>query len=151
MNRRDFNKTLVLLTGMSAGATLSAIPLKALAAWPKDAFGADSVEGAVTALFGSADAEVSDAIVIEGPDIAENGAVVPVSISTTIEGVDSIALLAANNPSPLVATFDGGATAASTRIKMGKSSPLVGYVRAGGKLYTATSKEIKVTIGGCGG
>ena len=151
MNRRDFNKTLVLLTGVSAGATLSAIPLKALAAWPADAFSAESVDGAVTALYGSADAEASDAITIEGPDIAENGAVVPISVSTTIANVDSIALLAANNPSPLVATFDGGATAASTRIKMGKSSPLVGYVRADGKLYTATSKEIKVTIGGCGG
>ena len=150
MNRRDFNKTLMLLTGVSAGATMSAIPLKALAAWPKDAFGADSVEGAVSAYFGSADAEASDAIEISGPDIAENGAVVPVSVASSIPGTDSIALLVANNPSPLVATFDGG-TAASTRIKMGKSSPLVAYVRAEGKMYMATSKEIKVTIGGCGG
>lgn len=150
MNRRDFNKTLLLLTGVSAGATMSAIPLKALAAWPADAFGADSVEAAVSAIYGSAEAEASDAIEIGGPDIAENGAVVPISVSSSIPGTDSIALLAANNPSPLVATFDGG-TAASTRIKMGKSSPLVAYVRADGKLYTATSKEIKVTIGGCGG
>lgn len=150
MNRRDFNKTLMLLTGVSAGATMSTIPLQAFAAWPADAFDAESVEGAVTAIFGSADAEASDAIEIGGPDIAENGAVVPISVSSSIPGTDSIALLAQENPSPLVATFDGG-TAASTRIKMGKSSPLVAYVRADGKLYTATSKEIKVTIGGCGG
>ncbi len=150
MNRRDFNKTLMLLTGVSAGATMSAIPLKALAAWPSDAFSADTIEAAVTAVYGTANAEPSDAIQMKGPDIAENGAVVPVSVSTSIEGTDSIVLLVANNPSPLVATF-AGTMAASTRIKMGKSSPLVAYVRAGGKLYTATSKEIKVTIGGCGG
>lgn len=150
MNRREFNKTLMLLTGVSAGATMSTIPLRALAAWPTDAFRADNIEGAVTAIFGTAEAEATDAIQMKGPDIAENGAVVPISVTSSVDGTENIVLLVAENPSPMVATFDG-ATAASTRIKMGKSSPLVAYVRAGGKLYTATSKEIKVTIGGCGG
>ncbi len=150
MNRRDFNKTLMLLTGVSAGAAMSVVPLKALAAWPADAFDADNIEAAVTAIYGTADAEPSDAIQIKGPEIAENGAVVPVSVTSAIEGTDSIVLLVPENPAPLVASFDG-AMAASTRIKMGKSSPLVAYVRADGKLYTATSNEIKVTIGGCGG
>jgi sulfur-oxidizing protein SoxY len=102
---------------------------------------------------GVSSASASDAIKIKAPDIAENGAVVPVSISTEMADVESIALLAEGNNSPLVATFmmgAGGVPDVSTRIKMGKTSDVIAVVKAGGKLHSAR-KSVKVTIGGCGG
>lgn len=154
MNRRQFNKTLIAVSGVSAGASLGLLPLTSHAAWPAEAFDAESVADVMNALYGVSDAEASDAITVKGPDIAENGAVVPISVETSIENADSIALLVANNPSPLATTFEllvPGPTKVGTRIKMGETSELVALVRAGGKVYTANSQEIKVTIGGCGG
>ena len=92
-------------------------------------------------------------LAIKAPDIAENGAVVPVSVSTDMAGVESIALLAEGNATPLVATFELGEGAVpdvSTRIKMGKTADVIAVVKAGGKLHSAR-KSVKVTIGGCGG
>jgi sulfur-oxidizing protein SoxY len=102
---------------------------------------------------GSEVTEPSDAINIKAPDIAENGAVVPITISTDMEGIESIALIAEKNPVPLVASFDLGTGAqgfVATRIKMGKTGDVVAVVKSGGKLYSAR-KGVKVTIGGCGG
>jgi sulfur-oxidizing protein SoxY len=99
------------------------------------------------------DHEASTDIKLSAPPIAENGAVVPVTIKTTISGAESIALIAPNNPVPLVANFilDKGAPGyAATRIKMGKTGDVVAIVKAGDKLFSA-KKEVKVTIGGCGG
>ena len=104
-------------------------------------------------LFGSADNTPSADIKIKAPDIAENGAVVPVSVSTTMGNVASIAVIAEKNGTPLASNFKLGANAipnVSTRIKMGKTSDVVAIVKADGKLYSA-SKNVKVTIGGCGG
>jgi sulfur-oxidizing protein SoxY len=87
------------------------------------------------------------------PDIAENGAVVPISVSTDIENVESISIYVEGNPNPLAATFELSpyiVAAVSTRIKMGKTSNVVAAVYSGGTVYTAT-QEVKVTIGGCGG
>ena len=154
MKRRDFNKSLVALTGLGAGASLGALPLSVFAAWPTDAFDAETMEAVTQALYGADSAEASDAITFKAPDIAENGAVVPISVAADIDNADSVALLVANNPSPLAATFEmmnPGKPDVGTRIKMGKTSQLVALVRAEGKLYTATSSEVKVTIGGCGG
>ncbi len=154
MNRRQFNKSLAALTGLGTGVSLGVLPLSVLAAWPKDAFSADNVDAIATILYGASGAEVSDAITIKAPDIAENGAVVPVSVSADIANADHVALLVVNNPSPLAATFEmmtPGKANVSTRIKMGKTSQLIALVRAEGKVYSATSKEVKVTIGGCGG
>ncbi|NIA01263.1 MAG: thiosulfate oxidation carrier protein SoxY, partial [Planctomycetia bacterium] len=84
---------------------------------------------------------------------AENGAVVPVSVTTSIDGVESISILAEKNAAPMTASFVLGAGTegfVSTRIKMGKTSSIIAVVKAGGKLYS-TGKEVKVTIGGCGG
>ena len=138
--------------GVAVGAGLLA-PQAVLAAWPKAAFESKSVDEALSAAMGTAANSASDAIKIKAPDIAENGAVVPVSVSASIEGAESIALLAEGNGTPLVATFNLGTGAlpdVSTRIKMGKTSDVIAIVKAGGKLHSAR-KSVKVTIGGCGG
>jgi len=138
--------------GVAVGAGLLT-PQAVIAAWNEPAFQAKSVDDALTAAMGEAANTASDAIKIKAPDIAENGAVVPVSVSADIAGVESIALLAEGNASPLVATFALGAGAiadVSTRIKMGKTSDVIAVVKAGGKLHSAR-KSVKVTIGGCGG
>ena len=138
--------------GIAAGAGLLT-PRLVLAAWPKSAFEAKSVDGALSALLGSGSTTASGAIKVKAPDIAENGSVVPVTVSTDMDGVESITILAAANASPLAASFALGSTAkgfVSTRIKMAKTSDVVAVVKAGGKLYSA-KKNVKVTIGGCGG
>lgn len=139
--------------GVALGAGLLS-PRQVLAAWPQAAFEAKKLDEAVSALLGAATPEESAAIEIKAPDIAENGAVVPITVSTSLPGVESISLLVAENATPLAARFELAPTAdptVSTRIKMGKTSEVVAVVRAeGGKLYSAR-KGVKVTIGGCGG
>lgn len=154
MKRRIFLKRSLAASavGVAAGAGLLA-PQQILAAWNKDAFENKDLNGSLNALMGSSELEASAAIDVKAPDIAENGAVVPVTVSTTIEGAESIAVIASNNPVPLIASFKLGKGAAgfvSTRIKMGKTGDVLAVVKANGKLYSA-KKEVKVTIGGCGG
>ncbi len=141
------------------GAALATLPIGTLfparsahAAYPDNAFQAKEVAKALQDLFGTTDTSAG-AVKIKAPDIAENGAVVPVTVSTGMEGVESITILVEKNPSPLVAHFELGPRTAgyvSTRIKMGETSPVIAVVKANGKLHTA-SKTVKVTIGGCGG
>ena len=138
--------------GVAAGAGLLT-PQAVIAAWNEKAFHAESIDDALSAAMGSAANTASDAIKIKAQDIAENGAVVPVSISSDMSGVESIALLAAGNNTPLVATFtlgDNAVANVSTRIKMAKTGDVVAVVKAGGQLHSAR-KSVKVTIGGCGG
>ena len=138
--------------GVAVGAGLLT-PKAVLAAWPKAAFEAKQLPDALKALAGTDATTESAEIKIKAPDIAENGAVVPITISTTLAGASSIALIASENPVPLVASFELGEGTegfASTRIKMGKSGDVVAVVNAGGALYSAR-KGVKVTIGGCGG
>jgi sulfur-oxidizing protein SoxY len=140
--------------GVAVGAGLLS-PARLLAAeiWPTKAFDAQNVDDAMNALFKTSDAIASDAISIKAPDIAENGAVVPITIETDLDKVESISIIAERNPSPLSARFElgpGTRPFVSTRIKMGETSNVVALVQADGKLYSA-SKEVKVTIGGCGG
>lgn len=137
--------------GVAVGAGLLT-PGQVLAAWPKAAFQAKDISGALSELMGSDSAEESTEIKIKAPDIAENGAVVPVTVSTSL-AAESIAIIAANNPVPLIASFNLTEMAegfVSCRIKMGKSGDVIAVVKSGGKLYRA-GKEVKVTIGGCGG
>ena len=151
MKRRLFLKGSVA-TGAALGA-VALIPGQVLAAWPKAAFDSKDIAGSMSALLGGSDAADSTDIEVKAPEIAENGAVVPVTISTAMEGVESISIFAPNNPAPLIASFvmgEGAVGFAATRIKMGKTGDVVGVVKAGGKLYKA-AKEVKVTIGGCGG
>jgi sulfur-oxidizing protein SoxY len=154
MKRRIFIKRSLTASavGVAAGAGLLA-PQQLLAAWNQAAFEAKEVPNALNALLGSSTTEPSEAIKIKAPDIAENGAVVPITVETTLADVESIAIIASENPVPLVASFNLGKNAQgfiSTRIKMGKTGDVIGVVKAGGKLYSA-KKGVKVTIGGCGG
>jgi len=154
MKRRIFLKGSLASSaiGMAVSAGLIT-PRMVLAAWPKAAFDATNVDGAVNSLFGSTTLTGSDKIKIKAPDIAENGAVVPISIETDIEGVESISIIAEKNATPLTSSFvlgKGAEAFIATRIKMAKTSSVIAVVKAGGKLYS-TGKEVKVTIGGCGG
>ena len=127
-------------------------PTQAMAAWNKAAFEAKNVGDAMKGL-GVAGPADSKEIAIKAPDIAENGSVVPVEVTSSIAGTTSIAILAEKNGTPLVGTYNlsGGAEGyISTRIKMGQTSLVRAVVNAGGKSYTA-AKEVKVTVGGCGG
>ncbi len=95
----------------------------------------------------------SDQISVVSPDIAENGAVVPVGASSKLADTTEIYLLVEKNPTPLSAGFilpAGTLAEVQTRLKMGQSTNVIAVVKAGGKLYSAT-KETKVTLGGCGG
>ncbi len=127
-------------------------PGQAFAVSPRSAFDARSMADAMSAMGIPSPADSKD-ITIKAPDIAENGAVVPVEITSGIAGTTAIAILAEKNNTPLVADFGfkGGAEGfVSTRIKMGATSLVRAVVTAGGKTYVA-AKEVKVTIGGCGG
>jgi len=154
MQRRTFLKG-----GLATGAVAVAVgaglltPQTVLAAWPKAAFEAKGVDNTMKSLFGGTATTASSDIKIKAPDIAENGAVVPVSVTTTHTGIESISLMADSNPSPLAASFNLGANAegfVSTRIKVRKTGKVSAIVKSGGKIYSA-SKDVKVTIGGCGG
>ena len=123
------------------------------AAWNKAAFETHSLDETMKAFGGGAPAQSKDIAFVSTPDIAENGAVVPVGVSSSIPKTESIAILVEKNPNMLTAVFDipaGTDPAVSTRIKMGQSSNVYALVKADGKYYVA-SKEIKVTLGGCGG
>jgi sulfur-oxidizing protein SoxY len=127
-------------------------PGMAMAAWNKAGFEAKDMGGALGAVGGGA-ASASGDIQVKAPDIAENGAVVPVEIISNLAGTEGIAIIAEKNGFPLIADFklmNGAEGYVSTRIKMGATSNVVAVVHAGGKAYKA-HKEVKVTIGGCGG
>ena len=120
--------------------------------WNKAAFDTKSLQETVKALGGASAAESKD-IAITSPDIAENGAVVPVSVASKLGKTESIAILVEKNPNALSASFDipgGTEPFVSTRVKMGQTSNVYALVKADGKFFYATN-EIKVTLGGCGG
>jgi sulfur-oxidizing protein SoxY len=121
-------------------------------AWNKAAFETKSLNDTVKALGGATPMESKD-IAISSPDIAENGAVVPFTVASKLPKTESIALLVEKNPNTLAANFqipDGTEPWVNTRIKMGQTSNVFALVKADGKYYYA-SKEVKVTLGGCGG
>lgn len=123
------------------------------AAWPKAAFDAKSSKDALEALNASGKAENGGEVKLIAPEIAENGGVVPITIQSDLTDIESLILIAEENPRSLVATFTLSKYTSmpiSTRIKLGKTQNVVVLAKAQGKLYTA-SKQIKVTVGGCGG
>jgi len=140
--------------GALAGAVGAGLlsPVRAFAAWNKGAFEAKSTIDAMKTL-GVVNAEDSKAIEIRAPDIAENGAVVPIDITSNIPGTTAISVFIEKNPFPYTGSFDfsqGAVPYVHLRVKIGESSPVRVVVTAGGKHYTS-AKEVKVTIGGCGG
>jgi sulfur-oxidizing protein SoxY len=132
-----------------AGGMLHAV--RARADWNKAGF-ESKVVADVLKSFGATGASESKDITITAPDIAENGAVVPVAVSSRIPNTEQISIIAEKNPFPLAATFGlagGGDAYVSTRLKMGQTSDVWALVKAGGRYYVA-KKEVKVTVGGCG-
>jgi sulfur-oxidizing protein SoxY len=132
-----------LMTLLAAAGWL-APETAAAQAWNKNAFEAKTMD---------APAQSKDIAFVSTPDIAENGAVVPIGITSSIPKTESIAILIEKNPNMLAASFDipaGTDPSVGTRVKMGQSSNVYALVKADGKYYVA-SKEIKVTLGGCGG
>ena len=152
--RRTFLKSSAAASAVGIAVSAGLItPRSVFAAWPKAAFEATDVDAALKGTVGGTSMADSGDIKVKAPDIAENGAVVPITITSSIAGTESMSILVPNNNTPLAASFNLGSNAegfVSTRIKMGKTSDVVVVVKAGGKLYTA-KKEVKVTIGGCGG
>ena len=138
--------------GLAAVAVIASFPGAAFAR-ATGAFKADKTNSVVNVLFGDLPIEASSQITFRLPDIAENGAVVPATVATEIEGVTQIAIVIDENPNPLSAVFDIGESSVadvSTRIKVGKSSVARAYVKSRGRVFM-TTREVKVTIGGCGG
>lgn len=139
------------LFGLLAAAGLIT-PGQARAEWNKSAFDAKTIEETLKALGASAPANSAD-VQITAPDIAENGAVVPVGATSKLPNTTEMYLIVEKNPTPLSAAFmipAGTAADVQTRLKMGQSTNVIAVVKADGKLYSA-SKETKVTLGGCGG
>ncbi|HNK18655.1 MAG TPA: thiosulfate oxidation carrier protein SoxY [Piscinibacter sp.] len=146
----------VLAQGASLAAALAGLgllPQAAQAAWSQAAFEAKTMSDLMKALGTSGPAESKD-VSITGPDIAENGAVVPVGAATTLAGAKRLLLLVEKNPAMLAAAFDLSDAVEpniSTRVKMGQSSNVFAVaITADNKVLYAV-KEIKVTLGGCGG
>jgi sulfur-oxidizing protein SoxY len=153
--RRDALKTgggLTLLTLLAAAGWTA--PARAQApGWNKAAFDTKSLADTVKALGGGAPAQSKDIAFVSTPDIAENGAVVPIGVASSLPKTEAIAILIEKNPNMLAANFEipaGTDPSISTRVKMAETSNVYALVKADGKYYV-TSKEIKVTLGGCGG
>jgi sulfur-oxidizing protein SoxY len=142
----------IVLAGLGSISLGQAVFAAANDKYPEDAFKQKGAADAIKSLYGRT-AEPSDKIKLDAPEIAENGAVVPISVSTTLTEVTSISFLASENPNALAAVYripPGTLPNVANRLKMAKTCDVIVIVEAGGKLYSAT-KEVKVTVGGCGG
>ena len=151
MNRRDLLAHSAKLAALMAGAGL--LPQMAHAAYNAAAFEVKTMAELAKLLGGSAPAESKD-VTVTGPDIAENGAVVPIAVATTLPGVKRLLLLVEKNPSVLSAMFyvsDSVDANFSTRVKMGQSSNVYAVALMGDGKMLFAQKEVKVTLGGCGG
>jgi sulfur-oxidizing protein SoxY len=142
-----------LLTLLAAAGWLQAGEAHAADAWNQALFDTHSLDETVKALGGATPVPNAGVTFFQTPDIAENGAVVPVGVTSTIPKTESIAILIEKNPNMVAAVFDippGTDPSLSTRVKMAQTSNIYALVKADGKFYVAT-KEVKVTLGGCGG
>ncbi|TMJ80190.1 MAG: thiosulfate oxidation carrier protein SoxY [Alphaproteobacteria bacterium] len=158
----DYSETRRLILKCAAAVALVGlgnIPFSLLPAfaaandkYPEDAFKQKSDAEAIKALYGKT-AEPSDKVKLDAPEIAENGSVVPISVSSSLGDVTSISILVSENPNALAASYKipaGTVPSVANRLKMAKTTNVIAIVEAGGKLYS-TTKEVKVTVGGCGG
>jgi len=149
--RRNFLKNVLATSG---ALMLGTAALPSMADWPDVAFQAKTTDEALMALFAGKDVQDSKKITLDVPEIAENGSVVPVEISTSLEQVESIAIIVENNPVPLVSQFnftENSVPWLKTRIKMAKKSDVIVVVKTqDGNLYS-TRKSVTVAKGGCAG
>jgi len=125
----------------------------AFAEWNKTAFSAKTMDDALNALGVIVPENGAASIQLTVPEIAENGSVVPVTVASTLADVEQITIFVDKNPNVLAASFtlpQGTEAYITTRVKMGQTANVIALVKAGGKFYR-TSKEVKVTAGGCGG
>ena len=139
-----------LLSVLAAAGIIA--PGVALADWNKAAFDAKSMADTLKALGATAPADSKD-VQLTAPDIAENGAVVPIGVASTLPNITMVAIMIEKNPSTLAASFTlpaGTEPNIQTRVKMGQTSNVFAVVKSDGKFFM-TSKEVKVTMGGCGG
>lgn len=154
MNRRIFLKGTLAGSAMAAAVGAGLVtPSRVLANWPEDAMLSESVDEALNSLFGSSSLEESGDVELTAPDIAENGAVVPITVETGMDNVDSVSIMVEGAGSPVAGHYELTSNAhpmISTRIKMGETADVLGVVRANGTTYVAR-REVKVTVGGCGG
>jgi sulfur-oxidizing protein SoxY len=149
--RRSIIKLLLASSAVTT-ASLFGVRTAFAAVWNKTGFESKSSSDALKTLGVSAPTASRD-IQITAPEIAENGAQVPVTVTSKIPNTHSISIVVDKNPFPLSSTFEfssGAESYVSTRLKMGQTSNVIAVIKADGKFYTAT-KEVKVTIGGCGG
>jgi sulfur-oxidizing protein SoxY len=144
--------TLQLLTFLGLAGIVSRVQAASAPGWPEEAFKQKTEGDAVKAYYGKP-LESSDKVMLDAPEIAENGAVVPISVSTTLPKVTSITIMVPENPFTITASYkldDSVLPSVGCRLKMAKTGEVIAVVESDGKLYS-TSKQIKVTLGGCGG
>lgn len=149
INRRSMVKVLSVSGAMIGAGVL--MPRIALATWKAAAFEAEDQETAIQELLGGTPNDSAD-VILKTPDTAENGAIVPVTVRSSIANVESISIYVKDNPSPLAVEFkipEGTDADVSTRVRMAQSSRITAVVKAEGKLYSA-AKDVTVTVGGCG-
>ena len=128
-------------------------PQRVYAGWPKESFDITDLSESIKSVYGHDNLEESSKVKLKVPDIAENGAIVPVNVKTSLDNVESIMLFVENHPQPLSSGYNFSSKSRpiiGTRIKMGKTSTVMAAVKSNGKIYTS-AKEVKITIGGCGG
>lgn len=143
-------RRLILRAGIAV-TVLLCLPKALLAAWPRAAFESTAAREALIELFGTDRTTPSAEVTLAAPLIAENGAVVPISVEATLEEVSSICVVVENNPRPLAVFFEisaGTLPEIACRIKMAETSKVMAIVKTGSGLYSAV-KEVKVTVGGC--
>ena len=153
MDRRNFIKNSMLFAGSLVAVPSLIVSRKAYAAWPEKSFDIKDLTESVSSVYGHSNLEESSKVKLKAPEIAENGAIVPINVSTTLDNVESIMIFVENNPQPLSSGYkltSLSEPSIGTRLKMGKSSNVMAAVKSGDKVYTST-QEVKVTIGGCGG
>ena len=154
MNRRNFLKnSLMTAATITTFAGLLIKPKRVFAAWPKESFDITDLNESIKSVYGHNNVNETSKIKLKAPDIAENGAIVPINVKSSLNNVESIMVFVEYNPQPLSCGYNLTTKCQpiiGTRIKMGKTSTVMAAVKSDGKIYTA-SKEVKITIGGCGG
>lgn len=149
--RRDMLATSLKVAGLLAAAGV--FPRAAMASWNNQAFEAKNLADVAKAFGGSAPS-ANAGVTITGPDIAENGAVVPLGVASSAAGVKRLLLLVEKNPSVLAGAFDVSEAVEanmSTRVKMGQTSNVYAVAITADNKVLFAQKEVKVTLGGCGG